>query len=221
MRHPGQVRRRVSEVPGKTEMKRWVGWLVLLSSAALLQAGSKIPLAFGRDTVVVWEMKTRASTYSFVVRLARFVPDRHFEWENLASQGTIHLDEKSLNQSDRYILSSLFDVGVDVEAKNSTTLWLSRKVFRQLKESGQTKVYLNGLKDEFKKVAEVDYPLMVNRESLPARALHLKDHRDNEWWFLDDEDNPLLLEYKTNHFHQKLKSVSTDRKNTLRWIKVR
>lgn len=197
----------------------WVTVILAVTAAAAVPASASLSL--GRDTVIVWEMTTKKSTYEFVVRLARFRPDRYFEWENPSSQGTVNLEERAIETGDRYIISSLFDVGVDVESRNSTTLWLSRKVFNQIKDNGRARVYLNGLKNEFQKLAEEDYMLAVNRRSSPARALKVKDDRNNEWWFLDDADNPILLEYKTEHFHQKIKSVTTDRKNTLRWIKVR
>jgi hypothetical protein len=50
-------------------------------------------------------------------------------------------------------------------------------------------------------------------------AIKVKDDRYSDRWFLDFEDNPLLVKHTSRHFSQTLTSVATDKSNTLRWIK--
>lgn len=59
----------------------------------------------------------------------------------------------------------------------------------------------------------------MNGAPVRMRAVKVLDGRGGERWFLDDEDNPLLLRYSLRSYEQQLTGVTTDRRNTLRWIK--
>jgi hypothetical protein len=61
----------------------------------------------------------------------------------------------------------------------------------------------------------------VNRVPMALPVLKVKDDRGQERWFLDQPDNPLLVRHIFRTFTQTLKSVTTDKPNTLRWIKGR
>jgi hypothetical protein len=50
-------------------------------------------------------------------------------------------------------------------------------------------------------------------------VIKVKDDRGSERWFLDSEDNPLMLRHLIRKYDQTLASVTTDQPNTLRWIK--
>jgi hypothetical protein len=50
-------------------------------------------------------------------------------------------------------------------------------------------------------------------------AIKVSDDRGSERWFLDQEENPLMLKHTVRQFTQVLASITTDRPNTLRWIK--
>ncbi len=62
-------------------------------------------------------------------------------------------------------------------------------------------------------------PVEVNRSLRDLPVIKTKDDRGAERWFLDIEDNPLLVNLLVRDYQQKLASVTTDRTNTLRWIK--
>jgi len=59
----------------------------------------------------------------------------------------------------------------------------------------------------------------VNRASMALPAIKVSDDRGSERWFLDREENPLMLKHTVRQFTQVLASITTDRPNTLRWIK--
>jgi hypothetical protein len=50
-------------------------------------------------------------------------------------------------------------------------------------------------------------------------VIKVNDDRGSERWFLDSEENPLLVKHAIRQFCQILASITTDRSNTLRWIK--
>jgi len=47
----------------------------------------------------------------------------------------------------------------------------------------------------------------------------VSDGRGGERWFLDQEENPLLVKHTVRHYTEVLSSITTNRANTLRWIK--
>ena len=59
----------------------------------------------------------------------------------------------------------------------------------------------------------------INQKAISLPAIVLEDNRGGEWWFLYNPDNPLLLNYKIHSYTQGIKSITTNRKNMLRWIK--
>ena len=50
-------------------------------------------------------------------------------------------------------------------------------------------------------------------------VLRVADDRGNERWILDDEKNPLVVKHLFRSYTMTLVSATTDRPNTLRWIK--
>jgi hypothetical protein len=59
----------------------------------------------------------------------------------------------------------------------------------------------------------------VNRSTRSLPVIKTRDDRGNERWFLDAEENPMLVNHVYQSYQQKLISITTDRANTLRWIK--
>lgn len=177
------------------------------------------PLRLGRDSVLVWKTRTPGHETTFVARIARFAPDRFLEWEDGNSQGTVFMPEKEVLAAKGYESSSLFRAGMDRRASQATTLWLSRKIFRELKERRAARCVLDGVSTRFRLVGEGGMEVEVNGAPVRMRVVKVEDGRGGERWFLDDEDNPLLVRHAIRSYEQKLVGVTTDRPNTLRWIK--
>ncbi len=198
-------------------------WMALLSPAASPQPHdphSGVPV-FGRDTVLVWKIENQGETAGLVVRIAEFQPSRFVEWENATTQGTIWMTEKAISSARIFLNARLFEGGVDTKGKDATTIWLSRKAFSELKAKGRLKLAIDSV-DCWMTVEGNDSIMVdVNRTSRPLPVMHTKDERGAERWFLDSEDNPLMVKHVLRHFNQTLTSITTDRPNTLRWIKGR
>jgi hypothetical protein len=196
--------------------------LVLLPSLAMLIAGGRGPEtelpAFGKDTVLVYKSSIETDA-GFVVRIAEFVPNRFVEWEDKTTQGTIFMTAKAVEDGREFVNWRLYEGGVDTRGKNATTLWLSRRIFRELKEKQRIKVNMDGLPTWFTLLGSDHFPIEVNRASYPVPVIKTRDERGAERWFIDLEDNPLLVNFLHRNYQQKLVSITTDRPNTLRWIK--
>src|SRR5437867_4260108 len=192
---------------------------------ALIGIGMAVPAQdsrlpqFGRDTVLVWKISNQEDSATFVVRIAQFLPDRYIEWENATTQGTILLPNKAVAGAKNFVNARLFEGGVDTRGKDTTTLWLSQQVFRELKLKNRVKLAIDSV-DGWMVVDGSDQLVVeINRSPIAVPVVKVKDDRGQERWFLDMEENPLMVKHVFRAFSQTLKSITTDRPNTLRWIK--
>jgi hypothetical protein len=191
--------------------------LLVLTGSAL--AGD-LPLPpFGRDTVLVWQIQNRDEVSSFVVRIAEFLPDRFIEWEGSLNQGTIFMPGGAIADAKGFTTTSLFEAGVDSRGNNVTTLWLSRRLFKGLKGEKKIKLRIDSLDCQMTLEGSDQMTVEVNRTPVILPVIKVMDSRKVERWFLDSEDNPLMVKHIVHQFTQSLASVTTDRSNTLRWIK--
>jgi len=118
-----------------------------------------------------------------------------------------------------FVNARLFEGGVDTRGKDATTLWLSQQVFRELKLKNRAKVAIDSV-DGWMAVEGSDQLVVeINRSPIAVPVVKVKDDRGQERWFLDMEENPLMVKHVFRAFSQTLKSITTDRPNTLRWIK--
>jgi hypothetical protein len=204
-------------------LRRFIAWSVaaLAVSAGPVFSGdqesTRLP-QFGRDTVLVWNAQISNSEASFIVRIAEFSPDRYVEWENEKTQGTVFMPAKDVLEAKGYASSSLFEAGVDRKSKNTTTLWLSRRIYKELKEKKKAKCDLDGVPAWLKFLGEEHLTIEVNRHALELPVIRVADDRGSERWFLDQEDNPLLAKHLVRNYCQTLISITTNKSNTLRWI---
>ncbi len=189
--------------------------LITLVSSHVLGAG----LPLGSNSVLIFENSNPAGSVQFVVRLARLGPDVVMEWESTKDQGTVHLHRGAVQEGRGFTLTQLFEVGVDSESDDQMTLFLSEAVFRDLAEHRAARIKLNNVPAKIELKGRENYSLLVDKEPLEVPAVSLRDNRGGEWLFLDSEATPLLLRYSSRHFTQRLTSVSTPERSSLRWIR--
>jgi hypothetical protein len=186
-----------------------------------LPAGEMQLPSFGRDTVLVWKIENVDFSADFVVRIAEFLPDRYLEWEDEKTQGTIFMPDRDVRKAQGFVGTQLFESGIDSRGRNVTTLWLSQKIFQDLKEKRKIKFPLDGIAGQMTFEGTDQMTIEVNRSSRALPVIKTKDDRGSERWFLDNPENPLLAKHTIRQFSQTLVSITTDRQNTLRWIKGR
>ena len=92
-------------------------------------------------------------------------------------------------------------------------------MFRKLKENQKPKLMIDGLPTLVTVLGSDQMAIEVNRSPRSVPVIKTRDERGAERWFLDLEDNPLLVNLLVRNYQQKLASITTDRPNTLRWIK--
>ena len=193
-------------------------WALLAAGDATSALGPDLP-AFGRDTVLVWSISNQDDSARFVVRIAQFLPDRYIEWENATTQGTIFMTRKAVAGAKTFVNARLFEGGVDTKGKDATTLWLSELIFRELKAKSRVKLSIDSVEGWMNVEGNDQLVVEINRSPTPIPVIKVMDDRGQERWFLDREENPLMVKHVFRAFSQTLKSITTDRANSLRWIK--
>ena len=175
--------------------------------------------SFGRDTVLVWEISSRDLKADFVVRLAAYSPNLLMEWEDRKTQGTVFIPSREIMGAKGYVNNKLFKSGIDTRAKDETTVWLSRSVYRDLKEKKEAKLKIERVQGRMTCLGEGELTVEVNGSPMKLPVIKVRDNRKAEWCFLDREDNALMVQYRMREYRKTLVSITTNRKNTLRWLK--
>ncbi|MDR0310583.1 MAG: hypothetical protein LBJ21_03240 [Acidobacteriota bacterium] len=209
-------------MPGKQNLFRIIlaALLAIVLAAMVCGAASEFSLPeFGLGTVLVWKIEGAEYEKFFVARLASFKPDRFFEWENETGQGTVFMPERAVADAKGYEISSQFAVGKDKKTRNETALWLSRRVFAELKEKKTARWNLNGVQAKLNFIGEGSVSVEVNRNIVELPVIRAADDRKGEWSFLDQPENPLMARYEVRNYRQTLLSVATGEPDSLRWIK--
>jgi hypothetical protein len=96
---------------------------------------------------------------------------------------------------------------------------LSRRLYREVKSKGSAKCQLDGVGGAFKYQGQDHLAVEVNKVARKLPVIKVTDGRGTEFWFLDQEGNPLMVKNMRGSYSQTLTIISTDRPNTLRWIK--
>lgn len=174
---------------------------------------------FGKDTVLVWEIPRQDYTSDFVVRIAAFSPDLLMEWEDSNSQGTVFIPMREMMEAKGYVNTRLFKSGMDTRARDETTVWLSRRAYRDLKEKKEARIKIDRVQGQLTYLGEEEHTVEVNGSRVKFQVIKVRDSRQAEFWFLDREDNPLMVQYRIRQYTKTLVSITTDRPNTLRWLK--
>lgn len=176
-------------------------------------------IEFGPGTVLVYRSKAGEQESQFIIRIARFEPDRFLEWESVSHQGTVHLYTEAVEEARRLSLNALFDPGVDVETRNETTKWLSRRLLNELIEKRKCKALLNGTQIQFRVEGEETYPVKVDKKELQVSVLRVNDDRRGRWLFQNSLSNPVLVEYENPYYREFLEAVVNSGEKSFRWIR--
>ncbi|MFQ5738435.1 MAG: riboflavin synthase [Acidobacteriota bacterium] len=202
----------------ESHVKRILGVvaMTLLLSVQFLVGGD---LSIGSNTILIYENTSGGKASQFVIRLARYRPDIVFEWESATDQGTVHLFKGAVQNSVKFTLTGLFEVGVDSESPRQTTVWLSNRIYRDLIHNKRTRIALNNSPLKMEVTGEEGYSLLVDKEPVDVTVVRVQDTRRGNWAFLKNPESPLVIEYKSPYFHHRLKAVSNAPVSRLRWIR--
>jgi hypothetical protein len=200
----------------------FLSFAAILTVSLKATSGDEAPFpAFGRGAVLVWKTQAQTYTSDFVIRIAEFLPDRYMEWEDFQTQGTVFIPSREIQEAKGYESNNLFKSGIESRAKNVTTLWLSRKYYLELKAKKKIKLDLDGVQGSMTLIGSDQFTVEVNKSKVSMPVIKVNDDRGSERWFLDLEENPLLVRHVIGRYDQSLISIATDKPDSLRFIKGR
>lgn len=187
---------------------------VLSSGLLLAETFTIIP-----NTLLIYGSQAGNQKMGLRVHVARYRPDIVLEWESLRDQGTVHMFRKAVEEGQKFTLDGLFEVGVDMESPETTTVWLSEEIYNELVEVGVVKIRMNRLSVQMKLRGEGTYSLKIDQKVREIPVIHVEDNRKRLWTFQRDSKNPILVECVFPYFQRSLKSVSTASGAKFRWIR--
>jgi hypothetical protein len=198
----------------------FISLVAILTAALGATSGDEVRLpAFGCGAVLVWKTQAQTHTSDFVIRIAEFLPDRYMEWEDFQTQGTVFIPSREIQEAKGYESHDLFKSGTESRAKNVTTMWLSRKIYVELKAKKKIKLDLNGVQSSMVLIGSDQFMFEVNKSKICMPVIKVNDDQGSERWFLDLEENPLLVKHVNGQYVQSLISITTGKPDTLRFIK--
>ena len=198
-------------------------FVTILGSLLIIPASSKAEGAesfeVGPNSVLIYKSYSGHVEREWILRVARFGPDVVLEWESYANQGTLHLFRNSVLNGTSFSLFGLFEPGVEKESKKVMTVWVSRKIYRELVATGSTRIKMNRFPRKLELLEEDRFQLSLNRRPHEVPVIRAVDDRGAEWVLLKDPDNPVLLEYTERKYRLALISFLTRSQVALRWLR--
>ena len=191
----------------------------LLIIPASSQAAGAGTLEIGPNSVLIYKSYSGPVKREWILRLARFGPDVVLEWESFANQGTLHLFRNSVLNGTSFSLFGLFEPGVEKESKKVMTVWVSRKTYGELVNTGRTRIKVNRFPRKLELLEEDRFRLSMNRRLHEVPVIRAEDDRGAEWVLLKDPKNPILLEYTERKYRLALTSFQTRSQVSLRWLR--
>ena len=198
-------------------------FVTILGSLLIFPASTKAEgagsLEVGANSVLIYKSYSGPVERDWILRVARFGPDVVLEWESYANQGTLHLFRNSVLKGTSFSLFGLFEPGVEKESKKVMTIWVSRKTYGELVETGRTRIKVNRFPRQLELLEEDRFRLRLNRRPYEVPVIRVEDDRGAEWVLLKDPDNPILLEYTERKYRLALISFQTRSQVALRWLR--
>ncbi len=77
----------------------------------------------------------------------------------------------------------------------------------------------NNLPLKLKKEGEATFRFRYNKRQIEIPVILASDARRGRWSIWNNPDNPLVVQYESPYFKQHLKTMATNSRPRLRWIK--
>jgi hypothetical protein len=187
--------------------------LIALLVTAGAAAGQK-PFVPAGPAVLEYESVSGGNTFRCVFRIQAVAPDLRVEWEEDFKLGAFIVPAQVLEKSREFLRRSALANGREVVMK-APVLVLGRELFDAVARGEKALLKIQGvegwLQKDSLKVCEVD------KLSLPG--LVCLDNIGRTYVFQDCREFPLLLEYQTPHYHERLARTFEGPKVIFRWFK--
>ena len=132
--------------------------------------------------------------YDFIV--SELVMDKNisFRWkmtEPANITGTVKMNKKALDKA-----TNIVDEFSNMSAlvmNNETTVWLSRKIYKNLKNQKPIDVKFDGKEETLTFKGNETFKVKVNDSVKEVNVLYVESNNGHQLWILDNEINPLII----------------------------
>jgi hypothetical protein len=163
---------------------------------------------------LAYNVDFRGQKYQFLVEVKKKAPELIFSY-NLTMgggmTGTIMMNENALTNA---VNQQNYFNGTDRNLDTETTVWVSKKVYDEIKNSGKTSMGnsqgMGAFKaEEYTLEGTEDFPTTLNGEAVTLKALHVKAANGYQYWIWDNAKDPLILKMDLG-WGISLKEVTTE-----------
>ena len=191
-------------------------WFLTLLLALAGAAAAQKPFVPAGPAVLEYESVSGGNTFRCVFRIQAVAPDLRVEWEEDFKLGAFIVPAKVLEESREFLRRSALANGREVVMK-STVLVLGRELFDAVAGGEKVVLKIQGVEGWLQKDGAKIYE--IDGMSLPA--LVCRDNIGRTYVFQDCREFPLLLEYQTPHYHERLSRTFEGPKVIFRWFKTK
>ena len=172
--------------------------LFLITSCASKKNLSQPSYEFIEGSDLFYEVKMGDEEYDFNINMNQFSEELiSFDWEmDMSRSGSIAIRSNEL--SNAMSLKNYFSGGYKL-LENQTSVWVSKKLFNDLKSNKAVEIDLgNGQKEIFQKTTTELFPIInkTNEKDTPIKLpvfIILDKLGKKEIWILDDPKNRLIV----------------------------
>ena len=167
-----------------------------LFSCASMGNLAKLGVNFIEGSDLYYQVKQESNEYPFTLNMNHFTESTiSFDWEldNNRSNGAVFMSEEALNSATD--LMNYF-IGGYSELDDKTSVWVSKKVFNDIKEGKKVKIGLDGGNYDIFSLFGKDQYAFKNKKAdqkITIPILILKGENNNQIWIADDFDNRLIV----------------------------
>jgi hypothetical protein len=173
---------------------------------------SQIPqFSLKKGMILIYQVDNQNQKYDFTINLEEIDPSIVFTFKmsNVRkTSGKITITKDALKNA---IAQYNYFQNNEVTLDKQTTVWISKKVWTNLKKRKKSNISTNSGEMNLKLLELVnnqDYPILMNGEEFALKSMYCmtKDSNSYKYWILDDVNNPLILKMELN-FSIELKEV--------------
>lgn len=149
---------------------------------------------FGPGTRIAYEVDYRGETYDFIVYIEKRdregIRIRYSMTDDARTHGMIMLTSDALKESRAQ--NNYFN-GSDLYLNASTTVWVSEKVYSELKDQKYSRIDPGEGEEKFNLTGEAKMDLPFGDKLKKVKVLIAESESGKSYWILDDKKNPLIL----------------------------
>ena len=160
-------------------------------------------------TELIYEVNANNNVYNFVININKLTPEVSFDWkmtDPVNKNGEIIITASARDTS-TYLKNYFFGGSVDT-LTNMSAVWVSNKIYNELKSKGETYIENMGDANPVKVLNKDPYETTLNGKTVSLPAIYAEAGNGRSYTILDNPMNPIILDMAIQ-FSITLKEIKT------------